>query len=124
MSTDGPRMPWASARAPLARSPNNSSNPDPCLATTRTNGGSFLYPGKQEIAVPEELDAAVAENLVSSSMGFLPLTPGKKILCTKRQLQECLLTLAQEAYAMGFLSGQKEQFLAMSWLAPQSALRR
>ena len=62
--------------------------------------------------MPEELDAAVAENLVSSAMGFLPPTPGKKMLCTKRQLRERLLTLAREAYAMGFLSGQKEQFLS------------
>lgn len=60
--------------------------------------------------MPEELDPAVARNLADGAMGFLPLTPGNKVLCTKRQLQECLLTLAQEAYAMGFLAGQKEQF--------------
>jgi hypothetical protein len=60
--------------------------------------------------MPEELDPAVARNLADGAMGFLPLTPGNKVLCTKRQLQECLFTLAQEAYAMGFLSGQKEQF--------------
>ena len=60
--------------------------------------------------MPEELDPAVAENLVSGAMAFLPLTGGSKVLCMKRQLRECLLTLAQEAYAMGFLSGQKEQF--------------
>jgi hypothetical protein len=40
----------------------------------------------------------------------MPLTHGNKVLCTKRQLQECMLRLAQEAYATGFLSGQKEQF--------------
>ena len=60
--------------------------------------------------MPEQLDPAVAENLASGATRYLPLTPGNKILCTKRQLQECLVTLAQEAYAMGFLSGQKEQF--------------
>jgi hypothetical protein len=61
--------------------------------------------------MPEELDPAVAEVLVRGAMGFLPLTQGNKVLCTKRQLQECMLRLAQEAYATGFLSGQKEQFL-------------
>jgi hypothetical protein len=60
--------------------------------------------------MPEELDPTLAENLASGTMRFLQLTPGKKILCTKRQLQECLVELAQEAYAMGFLRGQKEQF--------------
>jgi hypothetical protein len=63
--------------------------------------------------MPEELDPAVAENLASEAMRFLLLTPGNKVLCTKRQLQECLITLAQEAYAMGFLSGQKEHFSSL-----------
>ena len=58
----------------------------------------------------EELDPAVAEVLVGAAMRFLPLTGGNKVLCTKRQLQECMLRLAQEAYATGFLLGQKEQF--------------
>ena len=60
--------------------------------------------------MPEELDPAVAEELARGAMGFLPPTPSSKVLCTKRQLQECMLRLAQEAYATGFLSGQKEQF--------------
>lgn len=60
--------------------------------------------------MPEELDPALAENLASGAMRLLPLTPGKKILCTKWQLQECLVELAQEVYALGFLRGQKEQF--------------
>jgi hypothetical protein len=63
--------------------------------------------------MPEELDLAVAESLASGAMRFLSLTPGNKILCTKRQLRECLITFAQEAYAMGFLSGQKEQFSSL-----------
>src|SRR5437870_3562263 len=58
--------------------------------------------------MPEELDSAVAQDLVRSAMGFLPLTRGNKVLCTKRQMQECMLRLAQEAYAMGYLSDQKE----------------
>jgi hypothetical protein len=60
--------------------------------------------------VPEEINPATAENLVTGAMRFLPVTPGKKVFCTKRQLQDCLLRLAQEAYAIGFLAGQKEQF--------------
>jgi len=63
--------------------------------------------------MPEHLDASVAENLASGAIHYLPLTPGNKILCTKRQLQECLVTLAQDAYAMGFLTGQKEHFSAL-----------
>jgi hypothetical protein len=47
---------------------------------------------------------------VRGAVGFLPLTRGNKVLCTKRQLQDCLVELAQEAYAIGFLRGQKEQF--------------
>jgi hypothetical protein len=60
--------------------------------------------------MPEQLDPVVAENLACGAVRYLPLTPGKKVLCTRWQLQECLVRLAQEAYAMGFLSGQKEQF--------------
>ena len=71
--------------------------------------------------MPDELDPAVAEGLMRGAMGSLPVTHGKKILCTKRQVQECLLALAQEAYAMGFLSGQKEQFGAL--VAPGAAER-
>jgi hypothetical protein len=60
--------------------------------------------------VPEELDPAIAEDLLDSAMGFLPLTRGNQVLCTKRQLRECMSRLAQEAYATGFLLGQKGQF--------------
>ena len=52
--------------------------------------------------MPEQLDPALAEVLVGGAMGLLPLTYGSNVLCTKR--------LLQEAYATGFLSGQKEQF--------------
>ena len=61
----------------------------------------------------EQLDPIVAENLASGAMRYLPLIPGNKVICTKRQLQECLVTLAQEAFAMGFLSGQKEYFSSL-----------
>ena len=60
--------------------------------------------------MPEELDPALAEDLVGGAMVFLQLTHSNKVLCTKRQLQECMLRLARDAYATGFLSGQKEQF--------------
>jgi hypothetical protein len=63
--------------------------------------------------MPEQLDPVVAENLASRAMRNLPLTPGDKVICTKRQLQECLVALAQEAFAMGFLSGQKEYFSSL-----------
>ena len=45
-----------------------------------------------------------------TAIGVLPLPAGNTVLCTKRQLRECMLHLAQEAYAAGFLLGQKEQF--------------
>jgi hypothetical protein len=38
----------------------------------------------------DELDPAVAEVLVGAAMSLLPLTPGQKVLCTKRQSQECM----------------------------------
>ena len=73
--------------------------------------------------MPEQLDPGVAENLASGAMRHLRLTPGNKVLCTKRQLQECLVTLAQEAYGMGFLSGQKEHLnsLVLSGAAQRPA---
>lgn len=58
----------------------------------------------------EELDPAVAQDLVDLALASLPLTRGNQVLCTKRQLRECLLRLAQEAYASGFLLGEKRQF--------------
>ncbi len=58
--------------------------------------------------MPEELDSAVAQDLVRAAMGFWPLTRGNKVLCTKPQLQDCMFRLAREAYAMGYLSDRKE----------------
>jgi hypothetical protein len=57
--------------------------------------------------MPEEIDPAVANDLVSDAMSLLPLNPGKKVLCSKGQLQDCMLRLAQEAYAMGYLPEEK-----------------
>lgn len=42
--------------------------------------------------MPEELDPAVAEVLVSGAIGYLPLPHGNKVLCTKRQLRECMFS--------------------------------
>lgn len=58
----------------------------------------------------EEIDPAFAEDKVDLALGSSPLTCGSKVLCTKRQLRESLLKLAQEAYSAGFLLGQREQF--------------
>lgn len=60
--------------------------------------------------MPEELDPDVAEDLVDIALGSLPLTRDNQVLCTKRELRECMLRLAREAYATGFLSGEKQQF--------------
>jgi hypothetical protein len=44
--------------------------------------------------VLEELDPDVAEDLVDIALGSLPLTRGNQVLCTKRQMRECMLRLA------------------------------
>ena len=58
----------------------------------------------------EELDPDVAQDLVDLALASLPLTRGNQVLCTRRQLRECMLGLAQEAYASGFVLGEKQQF--------------
>jgi len=58
----------------------------------------------------EEIDPAVAEDLVGMALCSLPLARGNRVVCTKRQMRECMLRLAQEAYSTGFLLRQKEQF--------------
>lgn len=57
--------------------------------------------------MPEEISPVVANDLVRDAMNFLPPTPGIKVLWTKRQLRDCMLRLAKEAYAMGYLSEEK-----------------
>jgi hypothetical protein len=71
------------------------------------NRVSFLYADETGSGMSEEIDPALANDLVSEAMSLLPLAPGKKVLCTKRQLRDCMLRLAQEAYAMGYLSEEK-----------------
>ena len=69
----------------------------------------FLYPYVQENrACPKNSISRLPEDLVRGAIGFLPLTRGYKVLCTKPQLQDCMLRLAREAYAMGYLSDRKE----------------
>ena len=52
--------------------------------------------------MPEELDPAIAGDLAESAVFSLPRTPARTVLCTKRQLQACLVDPVQQAYAMGF----------------------
>lgn len=51
--------------------------------------------------MPEELDPAIAEDLADSALGSLPLTRANQVLCTKRQMRECMLRLAQCARSEG-----------------------
>ena len=52
---------------------------------------SFLYADETGSGMSEEIDPALAHDLVNEAMGLLPLTPGKKVLCTKRRLRDCML---------------------------------
>jgi hypothetical protein len=54
-----------------------------------------------------ELDPKVADRLVFSAVAGLWPSRGKKILCTRRVLKQAFLAVAQEAYEIGFLAGQK-----------------
>lgn len=57
--------------------------------------------------MPEELDPNLAETLVSGAMNWLTLTPGNKILCTKRQLRECLVELARRRMRRDFSEARR-----------------
>lgn len=57
----------------------------------------------------EEIDPAVAEDLVDAALSSLPVTHGNQVLCTKRQMRESTLKLVHEAYATGFHLREKEQ---------------
>ena len=60
--------------------------------------------------MPNEVDPTLAERLVSSAISRLQPPHGSKILCTKRALHEAFLGVAQEAFEIGFLAGQKEHY--------------
>ena len=57
--------------------------------------------------MPSELDPKVADSLVLTAVSSLWALPSEKILCTRRALKEALLAAVQEAYAIGFLTGQE-----------------
>jgi hypothetical protein len=57
--------------------------------------------------MPEEIDPAVANALVSDAMGLLSLAPGKNVVCTQRQLRDCVLKLAREGHPTGYLSEER-----------------
>ena len=64
--------------------------------------------------MPEKLDDKIAKDLVDMAIGYLPLPRGNTVLCTKGQLRKSMSRLAEEAYAMGFLSAQNEQFASLA----------
>jgi hypothetical protein len=57
-----------------------------------------------------DLDPAIAERIVSSTLHRLPAPPGNKILCTKAELRAAFMQGAREGYQIGILRGQQERF--------------
>jgi hypothetical protein len=57
-----------------------------------------------------EIDPEMADRIAFSAMCTLNPPRGNKVLCTKRALREAFLAVAREAYDMGFLVGQEDQF--------------
>ena len=55
------------------------------------------------------LDPRLADRIAGTAMGLLYATPGKKALSTKAALEVAILFAIDEAYEIGFLSGQKKQ---------------
>ena len=60
--------------------------------------------------MPVRLDPRLAERIAGTAMGLLYATPGKKIVCTKAALEVAILFAIDEAYEIGLLTGQKEQY--------------
>ena len=60
--------------------------------------------------MPTELDSGVAERIVSSAIACLRFSHGEKIVCTKSALKDAILEAVLEAYEIGYLTGQKEEF--------------
>ena len=76
--------------------------------------------------MPNELDPKIADGLVLSAMDGLWASPGKKVLCTRRALNQAFLAAVQEAYQIGYLAGQEMRFRksthpentdGLSWMA-------
>lgn len=61
-----------------------------------------------------ELDSRTAERLALSALHTLNPPHGHKVLCTKRALREAFAAVAHEAYEMGFLAGQEDQFAELT----------
>jgi hypothetical protein len=57
-----------------------------------------------------QLDPQMAERLAFSAMCTLNPPRGNKVLCTKRALREAFLAVAHEAYEIGLLAEQEDQY--------------
>ena len=57
--------------------------------------------------MPSELHPKIADNLASGAIARLWRSPSEKVLCTRRDLKQEFLAVAQEAYEIGFLAGQE-----------------
>jgi hypothetical protein len=60
--------------------------------------------------MPVGLEARLVERIVGTAVHRMDPTPGNKILCTKSALEDAILMAVNEAYEIGFLAGQKEQY--------------
>jgi hypothetical protein len=54
-----------------------------------------------------ELDPKIADSLAFLAIVGLRPPKGDKVLCTRNALKQAFLTVAQEAYEVGFLAGQE-----------------
>jgi hypothetical protein len=57
-----------------------------------------------------ELDPQMAKRLAFSAICTLNPPPGNKVPCTRLALREAFLGVAREAYEIGFLAAQREQY--------------
>jgi hypothetical protein len=72
-----------------------------------------------------EIDPKIAERLSFCAISLLLPSRGDKILCTRGVLKKAILQVAQEAYEIGFLAGQKEQLVdSLVWAAWRGLLGR
>ena len=62
------------------------------------------------MSMPFGLQAEFADRIVDTAIRRIHPTPGNKILCTKYALSSAILAAVDEAYEIGFLAGQKEQY--------------
>jgi hypothetical protein len=62
------------------------------------------------MSTPVGLDSRLAERIVSTAMCRLRPAQSNKILCTKSALEDAIRMAVNEAYEIGLLAGQKEQY--------------